>query len=135
MWQAVRALIACLALAITALPAASNSSELRGAALYDALRAIMDERKRLWFAPPPEANRDLDVSATVCPLVDADRLTELHLNSARGITHQVLASGDPVFPAGTGLWEIPGERGFLDIQVLLVWIDGDRCKAQYRHTK
>jgi hypothetical protein len=107
---------------------------LRGKELYMALRTFMDERNRLWFAPPPEANRDIDVSATVCPMVDNQKLTELLGAGPYGIRSRVLTD-DPVAPSGTRLWEIPGHKSWFDHEFLFIWIGDEYCLAQYRHTK
>lgn len=107
---------------------------LRGKELYVALRSFMDERNRLWFAPPPEANRDIDVSSTVCPMVDNQKLTELLGAGPYGVRSRVLTD-DPIAPSGTRLWEIPGHKSWFDHEFLFIWIGDEYCLAQYRHNK
>lgn len=106
--------------------------------LYDRLLAVMSDRQRLWFTPPPQGTREADVTAIVCPLVSPESL-EVMLDLA-GPTdaieyHHFEVSTEGV-PAGTKRWMIRERLENGDYSVLWITISADRqCRAEYQHLR
>jgi hypothetical protein len=110
------------------------SSQRPTANEFDAqLLTIMRERTRLWQLPRAEGGtREIDISALICPIVTAEKLSELQRVNAGNVEYVP----DAQYPPGSQLWNIKGDViDPMTVSMLGVWLGPKtRCEAQFRHT-
>ena len=101
-------------------------------ALDAQLLATMRERTRLWQLPTAEGGtREIDISTLICPMVTAEKLSELYRDNAGNVEYVP----ESQYPPGSQLWRIKGDViGPLEVSILAVWLGPEtRCYAQFRH--